>query len=203
MVSALMVALFCLTPSLARAQRPDTAAVARRVPSVIIRGPAGDSVVVPDTVPIIRISPRRAFLTSLAAPSYMQFKFGRPKAAAIFLAVEAGGIGMAIKSKRDLNVAKAAKLDSIFTPVLDSVGKPVIDSVTGKPSHTSALRNKNIADRVSARRTHFEDWVAALVFNHLFAGADAFVAANLADFDTNVRVTSTDHGLRILASVAW
>jgi hypothetical protein len=202
MVAALMLALFCLMPALARAQRPDTT-VARQVPSVTIRGPATDSVAAPDTVPIIRISPRRAFLTSLAAPSYMQFKFGRPKAAAIFLAVEAGGIGMAIKSKRDLNVAKAAKVDSIFTPVLDSIGKPVIDSVTGKPSHTSALRNKNIADRVSARRTHFEDWIAALVFNHLFAGADAFVAANLADFDTNVRVTSTDHGLRILASVAW
>jgi hypothetical protein len=201
MVAALL-GLFLLNPSPARAQKADTA-VARGVPSVTIRTPATDSVAALDTVPIIRISPRRAFLTSLAAPGYMQMKFGRPKAATIFLAVEAAGLGMAIKSKRDLNVAKAAKLDSIFTPVLDSIGQPVIDSVTGKPTHTSVLRNKNIADRVAARRTHFEDWVAALVFNHLFAGADAFVAANLADFNTNVQVTSTGRGYRILASVAW
>jgi hypothetical protein len=197
-----MIGLCWLTPSLTLAQKADTT-TARRVPTVTVRGAGADSVAAPDTVPIIRISPRRAFLTSLVAPSYMQFKFKRPKAAAIFLAVEVGGLGMAIKSKNDLNAAKAAKLDSIFTPVLDSIGKPVIDSVTGKPAHTSVLRNKNIADRVAARRTHFEDWVAALVFNHLFAGADAFVAANLADFNTNVRMTSTDSGLRIVASIAW
>jgi len=41
------------------------------------------------------------------------------------------------------------------------------------------------------------------VFNHLFAGADAYVAANLADFDANVEVTSTDRGLRFMARVAW
>jgi hypothetical protein len=149
------------------------------------------------------ISPRRAFLTSLVAPGYMQIRFRRPKAAAIFLGVEAGSIGMAIKSKHDLNIAKAAKLDSIFTPVVDDLGKPVIDTLTGKQKTTSVLRNKNIADRVTARRTHLEDWLALLVFNHLFAGADAFVAANLADFNTNVTVNPTGNGLRLVASVAW
>jgi hypothetical protein len=133
----------------------------------------------------------------------MQIKFRRPKAAAIFLGAEAGGIGMALKSRHDLNLAKAAKLDSVFTPVLDNLGKPVIDSVTGKPKHTAVLRNQNLADRTKARRTHLEDWIAALVFNHLFAGADAFVAANLQDFNTNVNVTSTDKGVQILAKVFW
>jgi hypothetical protein len=157
----------------------------------------------PDSFSRLPISPRRAFLTSLAAPGYMQLKFKRPKAAAIFLAVEAGGIGMAIKSKHDLDLAKAAKLDSIFTPVLDSLDKPVIDSVTHQPAHTAVLRNQNLADRVKARRTHLEDWIAAIIFNHLFAGADAFVAANLQDFNTNVNVTSTDKGVQILAKVYW
>ena len=133
----------------------------------------------------------------------MQLRFKRPKAATIFLAAEAGGIGMALKSRHDLNLAKAAKLDTVFTPVLDNLGKPVIDSASGKPKTTAALRNPNLADRVKARRTHFEDWVAIVVFNHLFAGADAFVAANLQDFNTNVNVTSTDKGVQILAKVFW
>ncbi len=169
---------------------------------MVIRGPESDSAVA-DTVAWVKISPRRAFLTSLVAPGYMQFKFSRPKAATVFLVAEAATLGMSVKSKHDLNVSKAAKLDSVFTPVLDNLGKPVIDSVTKKPKTLASLRDKNIADRLTARRTHFEDWVAALVFNHLFAGADAFVAANLADFNTNVRVTSTGRGVQILASVAW
>ena len=110
---------------------------------------------------------------------------------------------MALKSKHDLDLAKAAKLDTVFTPVVDGLGKPVIDSVTGKQKTTAALRNTNLADRTKARRTHLEDWLAAIVFNHLFAGADAFVAANLQDFNTNVDVTSTDKGVQILAKVFW
>jgi hypothetical protein len=42
-----------------------------------------------------------------------------------------------------------------------------------------------------------------MIFNHLFAGADAFVAANLADFDTNVQADYTDRRLRVLARIAW
>ncbi|HZK77814.1 MAG TPA: hypothetical protein VFC35_02820 [Gemmatimonadaceae bacterium] len=182
-------------PAVVQAQRADsTQAGVKRPPATITT---------PDTTTKLAISPRRAFLTSLVAPGYMQIRFGRPKAAAIFLAAEAAGIGMTVKSKRDLSVAKAAKLDSIFTPVLDDLGKPVVDSATGNPKTVASLRNKNIADRVTARRTHLEDWIAALVFNHLFAGADAFVAANLADFNTNVNVTSTGRGINVLASVAW
>lgn len=192
------VLLSAIAPAAVSAQRADSTRVGATSPSSKPK-----VVAAPDSFSLLPISPRRAFLTALAAPGYMQIKFGRPKAATIFLAAEAGGIGMAIKSKHDLNLAKAAKLDSVFTPVLDDLGKPVIDSVTGKPKNTAALRNQNLADRVKARRTHFEDWIAALVFNHLFAGADAFVAANLQDFNTNVNVASTDRGVQILARVFW
>ncbi|HUQ47498.1 MAG TPA: DUF5683 domain-containing protein [Gemmatimonadaceae bacterium] len=181
-----------------RAQRTDSTTVGVKPPA---RTPKVSAL--PDSFSRLPISPRRAFLTSLVAPGYMQLKFKRPKAATIFLAAEAGGIGMALKSKHDLDLAKAAKLDTVFTPVLDNLGKPVVDSVTGKPKTTGALRNQNLADRVKARRTHFEDWIAVIVFNHLFAGADAYVAANLQDFNTNVNVTSTDKGVQILAKVFW
>jgi hypothetical protein len=194
----LSASLIVFSPTSARAQRTDSATTGVKAPK-----PNPRASTLPDSFTKLPISPRRAFLTTLVVPGYMQIKFKRPKAAAIFLAAEAGGIGMAIKSKHDLDIAKAAKLDSIFTPVLDSIGMPVIDTVTHQPKHTAVLRNQNIADRVKARRTHLEDWIAALVFNHLFAGADAFVAANLQDFNTNVNVTSTDHGVQILAKVYW
>ena len=54
-----------------------------------------------------------------------------------------------------------------------------------------------------ARRTHLEDWLAAVIFNHLFSGADAFVAANLADFNANVQADYTDKRVRVLARIAW
>ena len=133
----------------------------------------------------------------------MQIKFGRPKAAAIFLIAEAGTGAMTVKSWHDLSVAKTARADTVVTFVVDNLGKPVIDPATGKQKFTSAPRNRNIADRVVARRTHLEDWIAGVVFTHLFAGADAFVAANLQDFNTNVNVSSTGRGVKVLASIAW
>ena len=170
-----------------------------RVPRVVIAGP------VERRLPLCRvpISPRTAFLRSLLAPGLAQRNLERPKAATFFMAIEAGTIGMAIKSASDLSKAKAARDDTILVAVLDPGGQPVVDPVTGVPQMVSAPRDKNLADRVKARRTHLEDWLAAIVFNHLFAGADAYVAANLADFNTNVQATSTGRGLQVLARITW
>ena len=128
---------------------------------------------------------------------------GRPKAAGIFLLAEAATVGMSAKSWIDLDKAKTARKDTIVTPVLDNLGMPVIDSVTGLPKVTVAFRNPNLVGRIRARRTHLEDWVAAVLFNHLFAGADAYVAANLQDFKTNVQANSTDRGFQVMARVTW
>jgi len=166
---------------------------------VIIAGPSG-RVIPPCRTPI---SPRRAFLTSLLAPGLAQARLGRPRAAGFFVAVEGGAIGMAVKSRLDLNRAKDAREDTLVVPVLDPSGKPVLDPVTGLPRTVGEPRNRNLADRVKARRTHLEDWLAAIVFNHLISGADAFVAANLADFDTNVSVTSAGLSIRAMARIAW
>jgi hypothetical protein len=148
-------------------------------------------------------SPGRAFLTSFAFPGAAQLRLGRPKAATIFLGAEAGTVGMSFNSWNQMNKAKDARKDTVVTPFLENDGKAEINSVTGKPKVTVEFRNPNLVGRLKARRTHLEDWIAAVVFNHLFAGADAYVAANLADFNTNVQVTSTDQGLRFMARVAW
>ena len=192
-VFAILVAQL-VVPNQAGAQRSDSTRAGVSLPV-----PASP----PDSSAKIGISPRRAFLTTLAVPGYMQLRFHRRKAAAIFLAVEAGTLGMTIKSRHDLDVAKAARSDTVVSLVVDGGGLPVIDPITGKQKQVSTPRNKNIADRVKARRIHLEDWIAGIVFNHLFAGADAFVAANLADFNTNVSVASTGRGVQVLASFAW
>ncbi len=178
--------------------RADTAG-RPRVPSVIIVDG------VERRVPLCRvpISPRSAFIRSLLAPGWGQMRLDRRKAAGIFIAAEVGTIGMSLKSWNDLRKAKAARADTVGTPAVDGSGNPVIDPETGEQRIDFAPRNPNLAGRLAARRNHLEDWVAVVVFNHLFAGADAYVAANLADFDANVEVTSTDRGLRFMARVAW
>jgi hypothetical protein len=190
MALALMLAL--ITPSLAIAQRTDStrAGVTRKAPI----DTAGSR---------LRIKPGRAFLGSLLIPGMEQVKLGRPKAATLFAIVEAGTIAMSAKSWNDLSKAKAARNDTVAIAVLGSNGQPVIDPVTGIPDSTYAPRNPNLVGRIKARRTHLEDWIAAIVFNHLFAGADAFVAANLQDFNTNVQANSTADGIRVVARVAW
>lgn len=156
-----------------------------------------------DSATRLRISPGRAFLTSTLLPGFGQVRLGRPKAATLFIAIEAGTVGMSIKSWSDLSEAKAARSDTVVTSVLDAQGKPVIDPVTGKPRTTSAPRNPNLVGRIKARRTHLEDWIAAVVFNHLFAGADAYVAANLSDLDANVRAGYSPGEVRVAGRVAW
>jgi hypothetical protein len=68
---------------------------------------------------------------------------------------------------------------------------------------TITYRNPNLVGRIRARRTHLEDWIAGILFNHLFSGADAFVAANLQDFGANVQANATDRGVTVMARVAW
>jgi hypothetical protein len=58
---------------------------------------------------------------------------------------------------------------------------------------------------VRARSAHVEDWIALLVANHLFAGADAFVAAHLWDVPARLglRVVPRAGGTTVSASFRW
>lgn len=149
------------------------------------------------------MSPRKAFLTSLLLPGYAQTVFGRDKAAMLFTVIEIGAIGMARKSAIDLAEAKGMPRDSVVaTYQIDpSTGLAVIDPKTGLPVPETWVTSRFTPDRIKARRTHYEDWIAAIVFNHLFAGADAYVAANLWDFRTNIGVVATPRSGVIYASV--
>jgi hypothetical protein len=149
------------------------------------------------------MSPRRAFLTSLILPGYAQTVFGRDRAAMLFTVVEIGAIGMARKAALDLAEAKGLPRDSVVaTYQIDpTTGRAAIDPKTGLPIPATWTASRFTDDRIKARRTHYEDWIAVIVFNHLFAGADAFVAANLWDFRTNIGVVATPRTGIIYASV--
>ena len=149
------------------------------------------------------MTPRRAFLTSLLLPGYAQTVFGRDKAAAIFAVVEIGSIGMARKAAQDLAEAKGLPRDSVVaTYKIDpATGLAIIDPKTGLPTPDTYIASRYTDERIDARRTHYEDWLAVILFNHLFSGADAYVAANLWDFKTNVGVVATPGGAGIYATV--
>ena len=151
------------------------------------------------------MSPRRAFLTSLALPGYAQTVFGRSRAAMLFAVVEIGSIGMARKAAQSLGEAKALARDSVVdTYRIDpTTGRVELDPVTGQPIPATYTASRFTRDRIRARRTHYEDWIAAIIFNHLIAGADAYVAANLWDFSTNVNVAASPGSTAIIATVRF
>jgi hypothetical protein len=149
------------------------------------------------------MTPRRAFLSSLLIPGYAQTVFGRDHAAMLFAVIEIGSLGMARKAAQDLAEAKAFVKDSIVaTYKIDPVtGIAIIDPKTGLPVPDTYIASRFTPDRIKARRTHYEDWIAAILFNHLFSGADAYVAANLWDFKANIGVVATPKSAGVYASL--
>jgi hypothetical protein len=134
------------------------------------------------------ITPRRALLYGFLAPGYAQSVLGRHKAASGFLLVEAISIAMIRESAADLHEARRFANDSLIVSY-GSNGQPV--KVPGRFGDTE----------VRTRRAHVEDWIALLVANHLFAGADAFVAANLWDVKPKLAFRATPNGASITASI--
>lgn len=153
---------------------------ARRIPNSI-----------PDSLLRPPISPKAAFLHSLLLPGWGQSALRRSTAATLFSAAEIGAIYMVAKSNADLNRAKALRgLDSIL------VGDPSLgEAVTKIPAVPDGL--------VNARKLHLEDWLAVWIFNHLLAGADAYVAANLWDLPARVSIQHTPVGPGIGAQIRW
>ena len=188
----LLAALCAALPGTAAGQIPDS------VPPSVIQRARPDSALRPP------ISARRALVYSMLVPGSAQMVLRRPKAAALFVGMEALSITMARKSAADLREAKRFAGDSI-------VATYRIDPVTGLAAVDTAgnlivdafMPNPFTSERVNARRTHYEDWVAALIFNHLIAGVEAFVAAQLWDLPAQVRIRAHPRGVVLGASVPW
>jgi hypothetical protein len=142
-------------------------------------------------VPVPPLSPRRAFLYSLLLPGYSQSVLGRPTASAIFALSESIAIAMLRESKADLDEARRLRTDSLIVIGVDASGQPI----TRSSFYSDGL--------ISIRRSHVEDWVAFLVANHLFAAADAYVAAHLWDLPSQVSVRAGPSGAVVAARLPW
>jgi hypothetical protein len=164
----------------AQAQRADSArAGAAPTPSQTLRPP---------------LSPRRAFLTSLAAPGYAQSVLGRPNAAALFILTEAIGLLMVRETSTALRQARRLQADSVPVYFVNP-GTGVADTIYRPGRYSSEL--------VRAREAHREDWIAALVANHVIAAADAFVAAHLWDVPVQVGFRPADRSASLSARFRW
>ena len=150
------------------------------------------------------ISPRRAFVTSFLLPGYAQARLDRPTASAVFFGIEAASVLMLGKTLRDLRVAKRFRADSLpLTYELDESGAIVRDA-DGEPIVATWQPGRYTEALVRARRLQVEDWLAAIVFNHLFAGAEAFVSAHLWDVPAALSVRPTAAGgAAVTASLRW
>jgi len=137
------------------------------------------------------LSPRRAFLYSLALPGYSQSVLNRPTAGALFMLTESIALVMLRESAADLRQARRFRTDSLVVIGYDAAGAPI--------TQVSAFNDRLI----DIRRGHVEDWIAFIVANHLFAAADAYVAAHLWDLPTQISVESRRDGAALAARVHW
>ncbi len=99
------------------------------------------------------------------------------------------------ESAADVHEAKRFENDSVVVSYIDALGNPLTTPITQPPHFDSTY--------VKTRRAHVEDWAALLVANHLFAGADAFVAANLWDVKAHLAMRLLPGGGVLMASIAW
>ena len=181
---AALLAIGSAAPRALHAQRADSARAGVETPR---RAPAAG-----DSVPRRPVSPRGAFLRSVLVPGWGQIKLDRGLAAGIFVASEVLFISMVAKSKRDLDVARRFARDSIIESYDNTSGTPV-------PVYAPSP----FARRVRPRREHYEDWIALVVFNHLLAGADAYVGAQLWDVPARVSIRAQPDGATLVAQMSW
>jgi len=136
---------------------------------------------------------RRAFFYSFLVPGYSQSVLGRHKAATLFMLVEAISIGMIRESAADAHEARRIANDSLVLSYVDESGNAA--RIVGPPRFNDAY--------IHTREAHVEDWIALLVANHLFAGADAYVGASLWDVRARLSMRMLPHGTVMMASLTW
>ena len=140
------------------------------------------------------LSPRRAFLYSFVLPGFGQSRLDRGTSGALFASVELSAIAMVIRSRSDLSEVRRYRVDTLagdFTVNGDALQK------------TGDFTNRYSSDLEKTRQLHVEDWIAVVAFNHLFAGADAFVAAQLWDVPVSLTAMPLPGGVTLVASVRW
>ncbi|WP_434480610.1 hypothetical protein [Gemmatimonas sp.] len=143
----------------------------------------------PPITPQARISCTRPLLPGLG-----QSRLDRGSSGALFAAVELAALVMVRRSSADLREARRYRADTL----------PRNFTVTGDTLIRSGiLLGRYDQDLIRTRRLHVEDWLAVIAFTHLFAGADAFVAAQLWDVPLKLSAVPSRGGALFVASLAF
>jgi hypothetical protein len=66
--------------------------------------------------------------------------------------------------------------------------------MTIKSAHQLSFQESTDAETVEAKRREVQDWAVLLAFNHLMAGAEAFVSSMLWDFPDELKVRALPSG---------
>lgn len=128
------------------------------------------------------ITARRAFLYSALIPGMGQAALDRKYTGATFFLIEAMSWALLRRSVDDERIAKSFVGDSVpQTYAINPATGLAQRDAQGNPLVATWAQTRYSPELIRARALHVEDWVAVILFNHLFSGADAFVAANLWD----------------------
>jgi hypothetical protein len=182
--------LFLCLSAPAFAQKPDSVGIKASATDTVKAPQAPARAPSPFTGP--PISPRRAFVYSALIPGLGQSALDRKYTGATFFLIEAMSWALLRRSANDVRIAKAFVGDSVpQTYALDPTTGLVQRDGRGNPVVATWAQTGYSQSLVRARTLMVEDWVAVILFNHLFAGADAYVAANLWDLPQHLGVRAT------------
>lgn len=140
------------------------------------------------------LTPKRAFLYSALLPGFGQSRLDRGTSGALFASIELAAIVMMRRSQMDLREARRYQIDTLPDQYVVSG-----DSVLKNGVFTNGFTR----DLVRTRRLHVEDWIAVVAFNHLFAGADAFVSAQLWDVPVELSAYPRPSGAVFAATIRF
>ncbi len=153
-----------------------------------------------------RPSAAGAFVRSMLVPGWGQAVAGSPGRGAFYFTVQSMAVWMFLKTTKTLGSASdilaMRRLDALERLTADPSVDPadLSTAIEADLGVVSALELKEI------RRQQREDWIAFGVFFLLLGGADAFVAAHLADFPEPLEVSIRplpDMGAELAFSVAF
>lgn len=107
------------------------------------------------------VQPLPAFFRSLVIPGWGQAVLDRKLTGGLFIIWEAVTVSMTLKAAREVRHLER------------------VEGFPERQDESPLLRSK---------RSEREDWLVLLIFNHLFAGLEAYVGAHLWDFPRDVQV---------------
>ncbi len=70
-----------------------------------------------------------------------------------------------------------------------------------KTRHELAYLRRTGSARADNKRREHEDWIVLMVFNHLFAGLEAYVGAHLSDFPGDLKLRAAPGGFGASVSI--